>query len=64
PTSTDCSLTLRDESGRAVRTFVTNEFRAVGKHEDELDLRGLATGVYFLSLDHDGKTETVKLIKQ
>ncbi|HEY6172244.1 MAG TPA: T9SS type A sorting domain-containing protein [Candidatus Kapabacteria bacterium] len=64
PTSSDCSLTLRDESGRAVKTFITNEFRAAGKHEDELDLRGLAAGVYFLSLEHDGKTETAKLIKQ
>ncbi|HEY6172749.1 MAG TPA: T9SS type A sorting domain-containing protein [Candidatus Kapabacteria bacterium] len=62
PTSSDCSLTVRDESGRAVKTFMTSEFRAAGKHEDELDLRGLASGVYFLSLEHNGKIETAKVV--
>lgn len=61
-TSSDCSLTLRDESGRAVKTFMTGEYQTAGKHEDELDLRGLAAGVYFLSLVHDGKTETAKVV--
>ncbi|HEY6172748.1 MAG TPA: T9SS type A sorting domain-containing protein [Candidatus Kapabacteria bacterium] len=64
PTNSDCSLTLRDESGRAVKTYMTSEYRSAGKHEDELDLRGLAAGVYFLSLGHNGKTETAKFIKQ
>lgn len=63
PTSGGCTMTLRDESGREVRTFVTNEFRTAGEHKEELDLRGLAAGVYFLSLEHDGKIETTKLIK-
>ena len=29
-----------------------------------LDLRGFATGVYFLSLTMNGKSETYKIIKQ
>lgn len=55
-------MTLRDESGREVKTFMAGEYKAAGKHEDELDLRGLATGVYFLSLEHDGIIETAKVV--
>jgi DNA-binding beta-propeller fold protein YncE len=62
--NSDCTLTLRDESGRSVKIFMTSQYRVAGKHEDELDLRGLASGVYFLSLEYDGKSEMVKLIKQ
>ncbi|HEY6172747.1 MAG TPA: T9SS type A sorting domain-containing protein [Candidatus Kapabacteria bacterium] len=64
PASSDCSLTLRDESGREVRTLVTSEFRASGKHQEELDLRGLASGVYFLEIESGGTIQTAKLIKQ
>ncbi|HEY6172609.1 MAG TPA: T9SS type A sorting domain-containing protein, partial [Candidatus Kapabacteria bacterium] len=62
--SSQCTITLRDESGREVRTYATNQYRTAGEHKEELDLRGLATGVYFLWVEHNGKTETAKLIKQ
>jgi uncharacterized delta-60 repeat protein len=62
PKNSDCSLTLRDESGREVRTFMTDEYSTAGRHEEELDLRGLASGVYFLSLEHEGNIETVKVV--
>ncbi|HEY6171791.1 MAG TPA: T9SS type A sorting domain-containing protein [Candidatus Kapabacteria bacterium] len=64
PASSQCTITLRDESGREVRTFVQDEYRTAGKQDEDIDLRGLASGVYFLSIEHDDKTETAKLIKQ
>lgn len=62
PSSGESTMTLRDESGREVKTFMTGEYRTAGKHEDELDLRGLASGVYFLSLEHNGNIETAKVV--
>lgn len=64
PTSGECTMTLRDESGREVRTFATNEYRTAGEHKEELDLRGLAVGVYFLQVESNGTIQTAKLIKQ
>lgn len=64
PTSGNCTITLRDESGRQVRTFATSEYRTAGEHTEELDLRGLAAGVYFLQIESGGTTQTAKLIKQ
>jgi uncharacterized delta-60 repeat protein len=64
PNNSTCTIKLRDESGREVRTLMTSEYRTVGKHDEELDLRGLSSGVYFLSLEYDGNVETAKLIKQ
>jgi len=64
PASSQSTITLRDESGREVKTFAQGEYHSVGEHKEELDLHGLASGVYFLSIEHDGKTETAKLIKQ
>jgi uncharacterized delta-60 repeat protein len=64
PSSGNCTMTLSDESGRQVRAFATNEYRTAGEHKEELDLRGLAAGVYFLQVESDGATQTTKLIKQ
>jgi uncharacterized delta-60 repeat protein len=64
PSSGDCIMTLRDESGREVKTFATSGFRTVGEHKEELDLRGLASGVYFLQIESGGTIQTAKLIKQ
>jgi len=64
PSNSQCTIALCDESGKKVRVFAQDEYRTVGEHKDELDLRGLAVGVYFLSIEHDVKTETAKLIKQ
>jgi uncharacterized delta-60 repeat protein len=63
PSSGECTMTLRDESGREVRTFA-NQYRTAGEHKEELDLRGLATGVYFLQIEYNGTIQTAKLIKQ
>jgi uncharacterized delta-60 repeat protein len=62
--SGNCIMTLRDESGREVKTFATSGFRTVGEHKEELDLRGLASGVYFLQIESGGAIQTAKLIKQ
>jgi uncharacterized delta-60 repeat protein len=64
PSSDNCTMTLRDESGREVRTFTTNEHRTAGEHKEELDLRGLAVGVYFLQIESNGSIQAAKLIKQ
>lgn len=64
PSSGECTMTLRDESGREVRTFATNQYRTAGEHKEELDLRGLAAGVYFLQIETNGTSQTAKLIKQ
>lgn len=63
-TSGECTMTLRDESGREVRTFGTSEYRIAGEHKEEPDLRGLSAGVYFLQIESNGTIQTVKLIKQ
>jgi uncharacterized delta-60 repeat protein len=63
PSSGECRVTLRDESGREVRTFAS-EYRTAGEHKEELDLRGLAAGVYFLQIESGGVAQTAKLIKQ
>jgi uncharacterized delta-60 repeat protein len=62
--SGNCIMTLRDESGREVRTFLANEYRTAGEHKEELDLRGLVSGVYFLQIEAGGAIQTAKLIKQ
>jgi uncharacterized delta-60 repeat protein len=64
PSSSNCTMTLRDESGREVRTFTTNEHRTTGEHKEELDLHGLAAGVYFVQIESGGTIQTAKLIKQ
>ena len=64
PTSGECIMALRDESGKKVRVFAQNEYRTVGEHKEELDLRGLASGVYFLQVESNGSIQTAKLIKQ
>jgi uncharacterized delta-60 repeat protein len=64
PVSGNCTMTLRDESGRQVRTFAMSEYRTTGEHKEELDLRGLVSGVYFLQIESGGVIQTAKLIKQ
>ncbi|HEY6171792.1 MAG TPA: T9SS type A sorting domain-containing protein, partial [Candidatus Kapabacteria bacterium] len=64
PTASKCTITLRDESGREVRTFVQDEYRTAGEHEEELDLRSLPIGAYFLQIVCNGSIQTAKLIKQ
>jgi uncharacterized delta-60 repeat protein len=64
PSSGNYTMTLRDESGRQVRTFVTDQHRTAGEHKEELDLRGLASGAYFLQIESNGVIQTAKLIKQ
>jgi uncharacterized delta-60 repeat protein len=64
PSSSNCTMTLRDESGREVRTFITNQYRTAGEYKEELDLRGLSAGVYFFLVESNGAIQTAKLIKQ
>jgi uncharacterized delta-60 repeat protein len=64
PSSGNCTMTLRDESGRTVRTFATDKYRTAGKQDEDIDLRGLASGVYFLQVEANGAIQTAKLIKQ
>lgn len=64
PTGGNCTMTLRDESGRQVKTFATSEYRTAGEHKEELDLRDLAAGVYFVQIESGGTVQTAKVIKQ
>lgn len=64
PTSSECRITLTNTLGNEVRVFTTNEYRTSGEHKEELDLRGLAAGVYFLQIEAGGTVQTAKLIKQ
>lgn len=64
PSSSQCTITLRDESGREVRVFAEDEYRIAGEHKEELDLRGLAAGVYFLQIESNGTVQSAKLLKK
>jgi uncharacterized delta-60 repeat protein len=64
PISAECSITLTNTLGKQVRTFTTNQYRTAGEHKEELDLRGLAAGVYFLQVESNSSIQTAKLIKQ
>lgn len=59
PKRQDVKIYLYDILGRRVQTVVNGERE--GRHERQLDVSRLASGVYFLRLQAEGKTRTQKL---
>jgi uncharacterized delta-60 repeat protein len=60
---TDITLQLTDLTGKITRTFFS-EHRSEGKHKEELNMEGIAAGVYFLRLTTGEKRVSFKIIKQ
>ncbi|MCG9910078.1 MAG: PKD domain-containing protein [Flavobacteriales bacterium] len=56
----DVRLTLTDMSGRVLRSQTAQPMEGVL----EIDLQGLASGMYFVTLTSGGKSKTLPLIKQ
>ena len=59
PQRQDVKIHLYDILGRRIQTVVDGEWK--GRHERQLDVSRLASGVYFLRLAAGGKTRTQKL---
>ncbi len=59
PAGASGTLQLYDVMGRQVRTVAANE--SAGRHEEMLDVSGLAGGIYFLRLSAGDKTQTQKM---
>ena len=59
PQRQDVKIPLYDILGRRIQTVVDGERK--GRHERQLDVSRLASGVYFLRLAAGGKTRTQKL---
>jgi photosystem II stability/assembly factor-like uncharacterized protein len=61
PAAADVSLTLHDVAGRRVATVV-DERRAAGRYVQPLELRGLASGVYFARMQAGGKADVTRVV--
>jgi hypothetical protein len=59
PASQTATLRLYDMLGRRVKTVTRGEQE--GRHEVQLDVSGLTSGVYFLRLTAGGRTRTQRL---
>lgn len=59
PETKDVTVALYDVLGRPVRTVVRAERK--GRHEEEVDVRGLSSGVYFVRLQAGGQVQTQKV---
>ncbi|MFA7379458.1 MAG: FG-GAP-like repeat-containing protein [Bacteroidia bacterium] len=60
PAATDLPYTIIDIQGKEVGKGII----AKGSIQQEMSLQHLSSGVYFLSLERDGKKESIKLIRQ
>ena len=59
PERQEVTIQLHDILGRKVRTLVRSE--KTGRHKHRVDVENLASGVYFLRLQAEGKMRTQKL---
>jgi putative ubiquitin-RnfH superfamily antitoxin RatB of RatAB toxin-antitoxin module len=59
PERQEVTIQLHDMLGRKVRTLVRSE--KTGRHKHRVDVENLASGVYFLRLQAEGKMRTQKL---
>ncbi|WP_176521636.1 T9SS type A sorting domain-containing protein [Longimonas halophila] len=59
PEQQDVRIELYDMLGRRVQTVVNSQ--AEGRPEAQLDVRGLASGTYFLRMQTEGQTETQRV---
>ncbi len=55
----DVRIALYDMLGRRVQTVINGQ--AEGRTEAQLDVRGLASGTYFLRMQADSYTETQRV---
>jgi len=60
PSATDLPYTIIDVQGRQVGSGIIPK----GRMQCTIDLQYLPSGVYFLSLERDGRKESIKLIRQ
>ncbi len=59
------SVTLYDMQGKLVQTFITNEPRNKGKHEEVLHLNELLpSGSYIISISNGKNSQGVKVVKE
>lgn len=57
----EVTIVLRDGEGRLVQTLL-DEYRTTGSHNLEVDLSGLANGVYYYTITSEDGTVTKKLV--
>lgn len=60
PTSGDVSLLIYDVNGRLTQVILQDKFLQAGVYYAEIDLKGLASGVYFYSMFFNNKTISTK----
>ncbi|MPN39982.1 hypothetical protein SDC9_187517 [bioreactor metagenome] len=53
------SIKLFDAAGNLVTTFVNNEIQEIGNHQIEVNVSKIKTGMYYLQIGNDGKTNTI-----
>jgi len=59
------SIALFDASGKMVQSFITNEKRTLGEHNEQLKMnKNLPTGNYLLTLSNGSHSVSVKMVKQ
>jgi PKD repeat protein/photosystem II stability/assembly factor-like uncharacterized protein len=63
PSTGQMHVYLKDVTGRTVKSLLNNNM-AEGEHNLQYDMSNLASGVYFISIDSDGITQTIKFIKR
>ncbi len=59
----EVQLGIRDSQGRIVKMIVATTLEA-GKHQIDLDMTDLSSGIYFIELSINGRQYSEKLIKQ
>ncbi|MDX1943418.1 MAG: esterase-like activity of phytase family protein [Saprospiraceae bacterium] len=62
-TNSNVVIRLTDVLGREIKTLVA-EKQAAGQHNFTLNERNLASGMYYLSVQIDGKTAAMPIVKQ
>ena len=59
------AVNLLDESGRLIKTLIENQTRTAGKNREVFQLKELQikSGIYYVQLITDGKSEVLRMIK-
>lgn len=58
------SLMVFDALGRVVETVVANDNLVAGQHQYQIDGSRLESGIYYVRLQTDDNTQTIKIVKQ
>ena len=56
------SLKLCDDKGKIVKQFLNNEQTAFGKHQSEVDTKGLKPGIYYCKMTTANYTDSKKIV--